>query len=260
MTCAEQLDSYAPSDFVVDSIARDCEDVSRGNTCDVDVDGQGITCYVTCLTSFCNNITRRPTQSDIKGAAGTGSDVTATPLTSLVDHVTRKWGDGEDEDESEEETDSHRRQHLDHHGNRHSHDVTVSPSDGARDGDSSEEFNSVKTSDSETERKAADADTSNDNVASNPPITSHGHDGNEQSAGDLYSSQLTGHNGDGRGESDVFVLANSQSDGDFIQTDQSGNAADPTAQHGQHLGISSAGTITSSVLLLLLAVIAQLGL
>ena len=41
-------------DFEVESIARVCEDVDRGNDCKLDGDGMSFTCYTTCTEELCN--------------------------------------------------------------------------------------------------------------------------------------------------------------------------------------------------------------
>lgn len=49
-----------PLDFEVDSIARECEDLGRGNGCETDPDDLGITCYSMCTDDLCNKGIPKP--------------------------------------------------------------------------------------------------------------------------------------------------------------------------------------------------------
>ncbi len=55
-----------PQDFDVDSIARECEDVARGNKCEIDPDDLGITCYAMCNTNLCNKDVPSPKKYNFK--------------------------------------------------------------------------------------------------------------------------------------------------------------------------------------------------
>jgi len=55
-----------PNDFEVNSIVRDCENVPRKNTCSVDKDKMGVTCYANCVNDFCNGDIPRPTWDDFE--------------------------------------------------------------------------------------------------------------------------------------------------------------------------------------------------
>ncbi|CAH1775127.1 unnamed protein product [Owenia fusiformis] len=49
------------NDYEISSIARSCDTIDRGNTCDRDWDGLGITCWTTCTSDGCNSdAPRRP--------------------------------------------------------------------------------------------------------------------------------------------------------------------------------------------------------
>ena len=52
--------SLTPTDYEVVSIARSCDDRAKGNTCIIDGDLMGATCYSTCVDDFCNSDLRRP--------------------------------------------------------------------------------------------------------------------------------------------------------------------------------------------------------
>ena len=49
----------------MESIARECEDLDRGNTCKRDGDGLGFTCYTTCDTDLCNEGILKPEEPDM---------------------------------------------------------------------------------------------------------------------------------------------------------------------------------------------------
>ncbi|KAK2155315.1 hypothetical protein LSH36_243g04010 [Paralvinella palmiformis] len=63
---SETARPLTPKDLEVRSIARNCEDLPRGNRCVRDSDrGATFTCYSTCLQDYCNAETRAPTWSDL---------------------------------------------------------------------------------------------------------------------------------------------------------------------------------------------------
>ncbi len=57
-----------PSDYLVVSVERNCEERSLGNTCHRGVSGDGdILCYSTCSEDYCNGDNRRPGWGEVEG-------------------------------------------------------------------------------------------------------------------------------------------------------------------------------------------------
>ena len=116
-----------PNDFEVTSIVRECEDFPRKNTCTVDSDQMGVTCYSTCVTDFCNAKTPRATWDDFRRPLD--PDATTVPFPDVFDEEDdrrnrgRSFGSfprqpppgfrprdrGGDEEEEDNEIDSRRR-------------------------------------------------------------------------------------------------------------------------------------------------------
>ena len=99
------LRSLAPDDYEVDSIARDCEDNTRGNFCALDTDDMGVTCYTTCIDGLCNDVTRRPTWKDFHRANKEGG--------SSSKHYNYDYGQSEFAEDEHKERDPYERNRQD---------------------------------------------------------------------------------------------------------------------------------------------------
>ena len=78
-----------PGDFTVHSIARECEDFGRGNGCELDGDGMGITCYTTCNYDYCNEVTNRPKWDMFRSWQTTPTSISKTTTKPTDSYNTR---------------------------------------------------------------------------------------------------------------------------------------------------------------------------
>ena len=94
------------------SIARECESFGRGNTCILDGDQLGVTCYSSCTTDFCNDDTRRPGwehfrhsrfHQDRQRPPTEGEGGESTPITSSHDQSDERDGNEEGRERRDEQ-------------------------------------------------------------------------------------------------------------------------------------------------------------